>query len=163
MWETIQSVLTSSNAPIVLLTVVVIAIWLLILIKHGFISFNFKGVKVGREDKERTIIRQQVEWVKLYCDGMESRLPHPEGYNEWRSKYILECVFDEIITWITFNHITTNESYVEIKQNRIINLINSLTIKPEFQSKEFRDFIKDEIRFVITKLVKIREVYQSMN
>ena len=108
---------------------------------------------------KRTIIRQQVEWATLYCDGVEARLPKPAGYNIWRSKFVLEKVLDEILTWITFNHISTNDNYIEIKQNKIINLVNSLTDKPEYQSKDFRETIKKEIKFVITKLVQIRELY----
>ena len=93
-----------------------------------------KGIKLGQSELERTIIRQQSEWAKLYCDSMEPRLPHPEGYDIWKSKYILECVYDEILTWITYNHITTNDSYIEIKQNKLIFLITSLTVKKDYLS-----------------------------
>lgn len=87
--------------------------------------------------------------------------PHPEGYNKYRGLYVLERLYDEIITWITFNHITTNDSYIEIKQNKVINLVNALTEKPEFQSEEFRNMIKDEMKFVIYKLLQIRELYKK--
>lgn len=160
MWETIKEVLSSSNCLPILCFCCFITIWMSILAKNGLLKISFKGLKISREDKERTIVRQQVEWITLYCDGMEPRLPHPEGYDIWRSKYILERVLDEIITWITFNHITTNENYIEIKQNKIINLINSLTVSPVYHSKEFREQIKKEMEFVIHKLVQIRELYQ---
>jgi hypothetical protein len=90
---------------------------------------------------------------------MEPRLPHPEGYDIWKSKYILECVYDEILTWITYNHITTNDSYIEIKQNKLIFLITSLTVKKDFQTEEFNDIIRKETKFIISKLVQIRELY----
>lgn len=157
----LTEILTSPNATIILITLVVILIILGILGKKGILSFDIKGIKLSSREIERTIIRQQSEWAKLYCDSMEPKLPHPEGYDIWKSRYILECVYDEIMTWITYNHITTNESYVEIKQNKLVFLINSLTIKEDFHSDEFNDFVKKETKFIISKLVQIRELYSK--
>ena len=137
----------------------VIILIIAILGKKGLLTFDIKGIKLGQSELERTIIRNQSEWAKLYCDSMEPRLPHPEGYDIWKSKYILECVYDEILTWITYNHITTNDSYVEIKQNKLIFLITSLTVKKDYQSEEFNDIIRKETKFIISKLVQIRELY----
>lgn len=159
MWETISNILTSGNAVFILVTILLLVVVLAILGKKGLFSFDLKGIKMGSSENERTIIRQQSEWAKLYCDSMEPRLPHPEGYDIWRSKYILECVYDEIMTWITYNHITLNESYVEIKQNKLVFLINSLTIKDEYHSEEFNDMVRKETKFIISKLVQIRELY----
>lgn len=161
MWETISNILTSGNAVFILVTILLLVVVLAILGKKGLFSFDLKGIKMGSSENERTIIRQQSEWAKLYCDSMEPRLPHPEGYDIWRSKYILECVYDEIMTWITYNHITLNESYVEIKQNKLVFLINSLAIKEDFHSDEFNDFVKKETKFIISKLVQIRELYSK--
>lgn len=157
--ENITKILTSSNALFILITLVVILIIIGLLAKKGLLAFNIKGIKLGQSELERTIIRQQSEWAKLYCDSMEPRLPHPEGYDIWKSKYILECVYDEILTWITYNHITTNDSYIEIKQNKLIFLITSLTVKKDYQTEEFNDIIRKETKFIISKLVQIRELY----
>lgn len=161
MWETISNILTSGNAIFVLVTILLLVVVLAILGKKGILVFDIKGIKLGYSEQERTIIRQQSEWAKLYCDSMEPLLPHPEGYDIWKSRYILECVYDEILTWITYNHITTNDSYIEIKQNKLIFLITSLTVKKDFQSDEFNDFIRKETKFIIQKLVQIREVYSK--
>lgn len=158
-WEKLAEVLLSPNAVFILVFLFVCVLVLAVLGKKGILSFDIKGVKLNSREMERTIIRQQSEWAKLYCDGMESKIPHPEGYNIWRSRYILECVYDEIMTWITYNHITRNESYVEIKQNKLIFLINSLTEKPEYHSEDFNATIKKETKFIIEKLVQIRELY----
>ena len=160
MWETVKTVLTSSNCITVLSFCVFFTIWFSILAKNGLLKVNFKGLKINKEDKERIIIRQQIEWSILYCNGLEPRLPHPNGYDVWHAKYVLERVLDEILTWITFNHISTNDNYIEVKQNKMINLINSMTDKPDYQTKEFREEIKKEMKFVICKLVQIRELYQ---
>ena len=161
MWETISNILTSGNAVFILVTILLLVVVLAILGKKGVLSFDIKGIKLSSREIERTIIRQQSEWAKLYCDSMEQKLPHPEGYDIWKSRYILECVYDEIMTWITYNHITTNESYIEIKQNKLVFLINSLTIKEDFHSDEFNDFVKKETKFIISKLVQIRELYSK--
>lgn len=158
-WEKLAEILLSPNAVFVLVFLLITVIIFAVLGKKGILSFDIKGVKLNSREMERTIIRQQSEWAKLYCDGMEAKIPHPEGYNIWRSRYILECVYDEIMTWVTYNHITTNESYIEIKQNKLIFLINSLTEKKEYHSEEFNSMIKKETKFIIEKLVQIRELY----
>ena len=144
---------------ILLLFVGILIIVAAVFVKKGVLSINTKSVNLGAHEKERTIIRQQIEWARLYCQGMEARIPHPEGYDKWRSLYILEQIFDEIVTWITFNHISTNPDYVEIKCTKVINLVDSLTVSPVFQSNDFHDLIKSEIQNVIKKLVQIRELY----
>ncbi|MCR5494797.1 MAG: hypothetical protein K6F15_04090 [Treponema sp.] len=161
MWDAISSVLNGSNSVFVMLFIMILVMWFSIMAKNGFFRVRIKGLKFGSEELERKIIRQQSDWVKLYLDGMEARLPHPEGYDTWRSKYILERIYDEILTWITYNHISTDDIYIGIKQNRVINLVNSLTIKKEYQTDEFRKVIKDEMAFVITKLVEIRKLYSK--
>lgn len=161
MWDAISSVLNGSNSVFVMMFIMILVIWFSVMAKNGFFRICIKGLKIGSEELERKIIRQQSDWVKLYLDGMEARLPHPEGYDTWRSKYILERIYDEILTWITYNHISTDEIYIGIKQNRVINLVNSLTIKKEYQTDEFNKIIKDEMVFVITKLVEIRKLYSK--
>ena len=161
MWDAISSVLNGSNSVFVMMFIMILVIWFSVMAKNGFFRICIKGLKIGSEELERKIIRQQSDWVKLYLDGMEARLPHPEGYDTWRSKYILERIYDEILTWITYNHISTDEIYIGIKQNRVINLVNSLTIKKEYQTDEFSKIIKDEMVFVITKLVEIRKLYSK--
>lgn len=160
-WEKIINSLTSPDAVFFLIFLIILVVILAILGKKGILIFDIKGVKLGYSEQERTIIRQQSEWAKLYCDSMEPRLPHPEGYDVWRSRYILECVYDEIMTWITYNHISMNESYIEIKQNKLVFLVNSLTIKDEYHTEEFNDVVRKETKFIISKLVQIRELYSK--
>lgn len=160
-WEKIINSLTSPDAVFFLIFLIILVVILAILGKKGILIFDIKGIKLGYSEQERTIIRQQSEWAKLYCDSMEPRLPHPEGYDVWRSRYILECVYDEIMTWITYNHISMNESYIEIKQNKLVFLVNSLTIKDEYHTEEFNDVVRKETKFIISKLVQIRELYSK--
>ena len=160
MWETIRDVLMSPNVTVILVFLAFVFVLAIVLSKTGLLNIHTNVVQIGAAIQERNIIRQQIEWVKLHCEGMESQLPKPEGYDTWRGRYILERVYDEYVTWITFNHISTDSTYVEIKQDRIVNLVESLVEREEFKTKEFEKMLRDDTREAIEKLVQIREVYR---
>ena len=163
MWESIKDIATSpSLIPILVFVLIVMGI-VILLIKKGLISIDTKGIKVGTSESERSIIRQQIEWVHLHCDSLEKSLPHPQNYDIWRGKYILERMYDEVVDWITFNHICTSEGYISIKQERIWATIQSLVRKEEFSSPEFKEFIYKDTEYIIRRLVHIRQVYDKEN
>lgn len=161
MWDFIKAVSTSVYIIPVLIFTLIVLLTVILLIKKGLISVNTKAVKVGTSESERAIIRQQIEWVHLHCDSLEKSLPHPQNYDIWRGKYILERMYDEIVDWITFNHICTSEGYISIKQERIWATIQSLVRKEEFSSPEFKEFIYNDTEYIIRRLVHIRQVYNQ--
>lgn len=160
MWETLGWVLTSPNAVNILLFLSFIVILGWLAAKTGLLNIHTNAVTMGAADREREIIRQQTEWVKIHLEGLEKSMPKPEGYNAWRGMYIVETVYDEYVNWITYNHLTTKSSYVDIKQDRIVSLVHRLTDKEEFHSKEFEEFLREDTGNSIAKLVQIREVYK---
>lgn len=161
MWDFIKAVSTSVYIIPVLIFTLIVLLTVILLIKKGLISVNTKAVKVGTSESERAIIRQQIEWVHLHCDSLEKSLPHPQNYDIWRGKYILERMYDEIVDWITFNHICTSEGYISIKQERIWATIQSLVRKNEFSTPEFKEFIYKDTEYIIRRLVHIRQVYNQ--
>ena len=161
MWDFIKAVSTSVYIIPVLIFTLIVLLTVILLIKKGLISVNTKAVKVGTSESERAIIRQQIEWVHLHCDSLEKSLPHPQNYDIWRGKYILERMYDEIVDWITFNHICTSEGYISIKQERIWATIQSLVRKEEFSTPEFKEFIYKDTEYIIRRLVHIRQVYNQ--
>lgn len=161
MWDFIKAVSTSVYIIPVLIFTLIVLCTVILLIKKGLISINTKAVKVGTSESERAIIRQQIEWVHLHCDSLEKSLPHPQNYDIWRGKYILERMYDEIVDWITFNHICTSEGYISIKQERIWATIQSLVRKEEFSTPEFKEFIYNDTEYIIRRLVHIRQVYNQ--
>lgn len=161
MWDFIKAVSTSVYIIPVLIFTLIVLLTVILLIKKGLISVNTKAVRVGTSESERAIIRQQIEWVHLHCDSLEKSLPHPQNYDIWRGKYILERMYDEIVDWITFNHICTSEGYISIKQERIWATIQSLVRKEEFSSPEFKEFIYNDTEYIIRRLVHIRQVYNQ--
>lgn len=161
MWEAIADILTSSNAISTLLFLAVCVIGAFVLIKTGMLQIHTKMVQVGATDRERGIIRQQLDYVHLHLCSLENGLPKPKGYNEWLGKYILETVYDEYVNWITFNHISSAPSYVEVKQKRIVELIGQYTVKEEFRSEEFNEMIMKDTKQTILNLIQIRESYKE--
>lgn len=159
MWEAIGEILTSPNATIVLCFLVLFVILFAFLGKSGLLSITTNKVQLGAANKEREIIRQQVEWIRLHCEAFESKMEKPDDYDEWRGKYIVECVCDEYVEWVTFNHISTSSSYVSIKQERIVALVASLTSNDMFHSSEFEQWLRDDVKECIGRLVQIRETY----
>ena len=161
MWETIQSIASSPNLTIILVFLCFIVIVFIIIVKSGFINVHTNAVSIGATDKERQVILQQCEWVKIHLEGLENTMSKPDRYNPWRGKYIVERVYDEYVLWITQNHVNTSDAYIEVRQDKIINLVNSLTDKPEFHTQEFREMLRNDTKYCIKKLVQIRESYKQ--
>ena len=164
MWTSIKEVLTSSNgiAIVILLLILIFTVLGLgiILIKTGFLKIYTKHVKLGNKISERELIRRQIEKAhefvmgiegKLYCDNAE--------YNEYFTKYILERVYDKVIEWIMFNHITVNQIYIQDKQETILNLIYALPIQDYYKSPEFKTRVCNWVKELIEQLVNVKVLY----
>lgn len=160
MWRAISDVLTSGNAPSVLLTILLLIIIIAILAKLGIFRLNVKGVNIGGDEDERAIIRQQTEWSQLFILGLQK---HPifKGYNEYHTLWVLEKMFDEVLNWIVFNHISDSENYISIKQEKIWNLIQTLVTEDKFTSQEFQDIVYENTEKLVKRLVYIRKNYRK--
>lgn len=160
MWESISNVLTSGNAVAVLLTLIVLVVILAILAKKGIFQFNGKGVTIGDNEDERAVIRQQTEWSQLFIQSMR-QLPIFDGSDTYHTLYILEKAFDEVLSWIVFNHISDSENYISIKQEKVWNLIQTLVEDKKFTTEEFKQIIYSNTEVLIKRLVHIRKNYRK--
>lgn len=160
MWESISNVLTSGNAVAVLLTLIVLIVIMAILAKKGIFQFNGKGVTIGDNEDERAVIRQQTEWSQLFIQSMR-QLPIFEGSDTYHTLYILEKAFDEVLSWIVFNHISDSENYISIKQEKVWNLIQTLVEDKKFTTDEFKEVIYENTETLIKRLVHIRKNYRK--
>lgn len=158
MWQAIEKILLSDNSTIVLFFLIVIMILLAHFSKKGVFKWHTEKLTIGVSENERAIIRQQVEWSELEIESLAftERFNHVD---EWRTKFILEKLFDEVLQWIIFNHITDSPEYISIKQEKIWNLTQTFVIKDEFKSEEFKDFIYKEVEKIIKRLVFLRRQY----
>ena len=163
MWETIAQILTSTNAPTILLCLIVILILIAIFAKLGLISFHVKGVHIGGGVKEREVIRQQAAWAHTFVCGLEADITElcknvPE-YNPYKTKYVLETVYDLVIEWITYNHITTDPDYIKIKQDLMRAYVKSLCLSDYVATPKFYKQVDAWTAVIIENLVKIKETY----
>ncbi len=161
MWEAVGKVLSGSNAFVVLCFMVVFALLLVLFARTGLIQIHTNSFRMGADTRERDIIRQQIEWTHAYLMGLESQIVvDTSQYNGYRTKYILETIYDEIVNWIAFNHINLESDYISIKQEKIKSIVRGFNVAPEFHSREFEKRMDRWTEEIIRKLVVIREVYK---
>jgi uncharacterized membrane protein (Fun14 family) len=162
MWRAIADILTDGNALLVLIFVSMFVLILIFLVAAGMVRIDTGAFKMGADHKERDIIRQQIEWSHSYIIGLKSQINTDESrYNGYLILFVLEAAYDEVINWITFNHINLESDYISIKQEKIKSMLHSIKeVKPEFKTKEFDRKVDKWVEELIRKLVLIRKVYK---
>ena len=159
--EWLASVLTSSNAiPIIIIAVLLVVI-IAILAKKGIVSFKGKGLTVGNNETERTIIRNQIMFVNTEISDFYSKIPFFDGRDEWRLKFIMEKCLDVFVDAISLNHITLEPVYVELKCRVVWDEVLKNADNPNILSDDFKKAIYDETKRIIEKLIEIREYYNK--
>ena len=161
MWESIASILTSTNAVAVLTFLCVCIIGGVVLVKTNLLQIHTNSVRLGAMDSERNIIRQQQDYVRLHLKSIENDLEKPDGYNEWLGRFVVMRVYAEYVEWISFNHLSRSEAYIKVKQNKLVDLINQYTYLDCFKTEEFIEFIRKDTKQMILDLIQIREVYKD--
>lgn len=161
MWDAFARILTNDNALVVLIFVMLFGFVLIILAMTGLVRIDTGAFKMGADHKERDIIRQQIDWSHSFITGLKSQIYADESkYNGFLTLYVLEVMFDEIVNWITFNHINLESDYISVKQERIRSLLHNMPIGSEFRTKEFERKVDKWVEEIIRKLVLIRKVYK---
>lgn len=161
MWEAIQGVLTSNNFWVVVVGVGALVILLAILVKKGLISFKGKGLKVGNSEVERTVIRNQIMFVKTEISDFYNRIPNFEGRDEWRLKYIMEKCLDVVVDAISLNHLTLEPVYVDLKCRAVWDEVLQNAGNVNILTDDFKKVVYDETKHIIEKLIEIREYYNK--
>lgn len=163
MWETIGSVLNGNNAIPVLVFAILVFIALGVLGKKGVISINKGGVRIGSDEKELTIVRNQSQWAYLYIMSLKGKLTTLENpkRDDFFAEYVLERVYDKVVEWITYNHVSANNSYIEIKQSEVKCIVYSMPIQEEFKTPEFEVRMNGWVKEIILNLIKIRKEYSE--
>lgn len=163
--EWLASVLTSSNAIPIIIIVVLLVVIIAILAKKGIVSFKGKGLTVGNgndeRDIERTIIRSQIQYVKSAVSDFYDDIPDFPNRDEWRLKYICERIVSVFTDFISFNHISKEKIYVQMKQASIWEVIINNTTAGIMTSDEFKDVVYAKTAEILDKLIEIREYYKN--
>ena len=162
MWEAISKLGTT---PLTLLFAAGLIICIIIMIKKGTISFKGKGLTVGNSnderDIERTIIRSQIQYVKSAVSDFYDDIPDFPNRDEWRLKYICERIVSVFTDFISFNHISKEKIYVQMKQASIWEVIINNTTAGIMTSDEFKDVVYAKTAEILDKLIEIREYYKN--
>ena len=132
-----------------------------ILVKKGIISFKGKGLTVGNNETERTIIRNQIMFCKTEISDFYSKIPNFDGRDNWRLMYIMEKCLDVFIDAISLNHITLEPVYVELKCRAVWNEVLQNADSPNILTDDFKKVIYDETERIIKKLIEIRNFYNK--
>ena len=163
--EWLVDLINSSNAiPIIIIAILLIVI-IAILAKKGIFSFNAFGLKIDNgndeRDIERTIIRSQIQYVKSAVSDFYDDIPDFEGRDEWRLRYICERIISVFTDIISFNHISKEKIYTEMKQASIWAVIINNTASDIMTSDEFKNVVYAKTAEILDKLISIREYYKK--
>lgn len=132
------------------------------LVKKGIFKFNGKGLAVGGQELERRIIRRQLEYVDASVEEAFAEIEHTETWNEWKSRFVAEKVKDTLQRTISFNHICTEKTYVNVKKLEIWASIQSVGMShPYYKSQEFKDLVYRWVEETIGDLLEIRKHYEE--
>ena len=162
--EWLASVLNNPNSWKSFIFFFITLITLIILVKKGIISFKGKGLTVGNNDErdiERTIIRSQIQYVKSAVSDFYDDIPDFPNRDEWRLKYICERIISVFTDIISFNHISKEKIYTEMKQASIWAVIINNTAADIMTSDEFKDVVYAKTEEILDKLISIREYYKK--
>lgn len=162
--EWLASILNNPNSWKSFIFFFITLITLIILVKKGIISFKGKGLTVGNNDErdiERTIIRSQIQYVKSAVSDFYDDIPDFPGRDEWRLKYICERIISVFTDIISFNHISKEKIYTEMKQASIWAVIINNTAADIMTSDEFKDVVYAKTEEILDKLISIREYYKK--
>lgn len=161
MWAALQGILTSDNFWKAVVGIGALVILLAFLAKKGLISFKGKVLKVGNNDTERTIIRNQIMFCKTEISDFYSKIPNFEGRDDWRLKYIMEKCLDVFVDAISLNHITTEPVYLELKCRAVWDEVLQNADNAAILADDFKKVVYDETKHIIEKLIDIREFYNK--
>lgn len=163
--EWLASVINGKNAiPIIIIAVLLVVI-IAILAKKGIFSFNGFGLKIDNGDDERdierTIIRSQIQYVKSAVSDFYDDIPNFEGRDEYRLRFICEKIISVFTDIISFNHISREKIYREMKQASVWAVIINNTTADIMTSDEFKDVVYTKTAEMLDKLIEIREYYKK--
>ena len=166
LWVAIRDILTSANASIVLIFLLVIVYMVSRAIKNGTINLHTGFLDVGRAvENDRRIIQEiqikQRQWLGLFIEDKYIELEKYPENDEYHTRYVLQKMFNEVTAWILYNHMTTNRDYVEMKQDLMWRLIKGLTAADVYHGDEFKEYVYRNTETVIKHLVRIKEQYSK--
>lgn len=156
MWESIEHVLNGNSGAYIVTVITVICALLISLSKSGGFSIHTSAISLGNMYKEREIIRHQVEVA--YAASSSLLMDLGADMDNYRTKYIVEKVYDKAIEWIVFNHITPTPIYIDAKVTALYNMVRNLNVVTD-DSIDVHGVVTTWVTATISQLVHVREYY----
>ena len=157
--------LSGQNGPVIVCFVGFALLFGGLLAKRGLLGIHTKYLSVGAKDTEQLVIRNQIETAYLYIMSLEELVKgmiKDEGYGGYKIKWVLEKVYDEVVTWIIYNHITDDDTYVKTKCDKMVDRVYNLGVSEEFRTPEFRETMEVLTKDLVRKLLRTRKLYEKM-
>ena len=154
--------LNSPNAPLALCIILLVFFVCVTLSRRGLLGIHTKYVTIGATSREDTIKDNQMENAYLFIMGLEAVIICDNSkYNGYKTKWILERMYDEVVTWIMHNHIRRDEVYVRQKCDKVRSLLYNLGVIDDFKTPEFAEKMNQWTKELINRLIDVRAVYEQ--
>ena len=163
--EQVVALLNSPNAPMYVMLAVLALFIGTMLSKKGVLGIHTKYVTLGATNKEDTIKDNQLENAYLFIMGLEATITvdmqDNQEYNKYKTRWILERIYDEVVTWIMHNHIREDDAYVKQKSEKLRSLTYMLGVNDMFKTEDFAYQMDSWTKELIGRLVRVRRVYEQ--
>jgi len=147
--------------PIAIIVVAVLIFTLVFMIikaaKKGLFSFSKGGISIGIADREREIIKTQLDKAESAIASFYNKMGYKR--DDYRKLYIMSEVEDLIYKAVAINHINTSPTYVSLKQEAVWSVIcqhAETNLGEELHTK-----VNDALEKLIQELVEIRLYIQN--
>jgi hypothetical protein len=111
--------------PIAIIVVAVLIFALVFMIikaaKKGLFSFSRGGISIGIADREREIIKTQLDKAESSITGFYNKMGYKR--DDYRKLYIMSEVEDLLYKAVAVNHINTSPTYISLKQEAVWSVI----------------------------------------
>lgn len=163
--EKLVELLNGPNAPMYVMLAVVVLFVAIMLSKRGVLGIHTKYVTLGATSREDTIKDHQMEGAYLFITGLEPAIVASQSagtdHDKYKTKWILERVYDEVVIWIMHNHIRNNDVYVRQKADKVFDLIKTLGVRSTYTTEEFHSWCYEQTKILVERLVNTRNVYEQ--
>lgn len=161
MWEMIGKVLTGNNSTPIIIFLLIFTVLFIFSVKKRIISINKGGVRIGSDERELTIVRNQTQWAHLFLLSLKGQLITMEDpiREDYFAELVLEKIYDKVVEWITYNHINDKKTYIEIKQSEVKCIVYALPVQKQYKTPEFESRMNEWTKEIIMNLINIRKEY----
>lgn len=157
----IGKVLTGNNSTPIIIFLLIFTVLFIFSVKKRIISINKGGVRIGSDERELTIVRNQTQWAHLFLLSLKGKLITMEDpiREDYFADLVLEKIYDKVVEWITYNHINDKKTYIEIKQSEVKCIVYALPIQEQYKTPEFESRMNEWTKEIIMNLINIRKEY----